>query len=416
MYTATAWSPDDKELLITSSARNGFRNVALLEVAGKQINWLTRANSDSTAGTFSPDGKYISWTGNAGGKQGIFLYDVAAKQPAPLGLPPGVNASGGSDTAFSRDSSRLLYSHSGPDAPKDLAVYSLSAKRSQQITYSFVAGVHGQDMVVPRLVNFPTSDGKLTISAWVYVPYNQIKNSQVPAVVFVHDGQATQFMDSFHPEMQFLANQGYFVIVPNYRGSTGFGAQFQDANRVDMGGGDLQDIVAAADWIVRTGYADRKKLIVMGTGYGGYLALMAATKAPVSWAAGVAIAPFVNWVTKVNNEDPRLRQYDLATMGDPEKNRELWQDRSPVSFADRLKIPLLLLAGANDPLHPKEEIQQMADAIRKHGGKAESKIYENEGHRFIRTEDAIDAWTRIAGFLKFYAPAPGCGQAACEVP
>jgi dipeptidyl aminopeptidase/acylaminoacyl peptidase len=234
-------------------------------------------------------------------------------------------------------------------------------------------------------------------------------------VVFVHDGPAEPFISSFNPDVQFLANQGYFVIAPNYRGTAGYGTPFLNANHLDMGGGDLQDVLAAADWIVKTGYVDPKKLIVMGSGYGGYLTMMAVTKAPATSAAAVAIAPSVNWVTKVKYEDPLLREYDLANMGDPEKNRELWQSRSPVSFADRAKAPMLLLAGGNDRRYPKEEAQQMADAVHKSGGKVELKVYENEGHQFVRTEDKVDAWKRIAGFLKFYVPAPGCGQAACEV-
>jgi dipeptidyl aminopeptidase/acylaminoacyl peptidase len=133
------------------------------------------------------------------------------------------------------------------------------------------------------------------------------------------------------------------------------------------------------------------------------------------WAAGVAIVPFVNWFTEVKNEDPLLREYDLATMGDPEKNKALWQDRSPINFVDRIKAPLLLLAGGNDPRCPKEEAQQVADAVRKNGGKVEFKIYENEGHGFARIENQIDAYKRVADFLKFYVPAPGCGPSTCEI-
>ena len=182
-----------------------------------------------------------------------------------------------------------------------------------------------------------------------------------------------------------------------------------DANRFDMGGGDLQDVLAAADWIQKTGYVDAKKLVVMGGSYGGYMTMMALTKAPEMWAAGVAMVPFVNWFTEVQNEDPQLRQYDLATMGDPVKNKDLWADRSPINAVDRIKAPVMLLAGGNDPRCPKSEAQQVADAIQKKGGSVELKIYEDEGHGFARVEDQIDAYTRIGNFLKKYVPAPPCG-------
>ena len=94
------------------------------------------------------------------------------------------------------------------------------------------------------------------------------------------------------------------MIAPNYRGSTGYGKEFEDANRFDMGGGDLEDVISAAEWIKKTGFIDPKKVAVMGGSYGGYLTMMAVTKAPDLWAAGVPIVPFVNWFTEIENEDP----------------------------------------------------------------------------------------------------------------
>ena len=106
----------------------------------------------------------------------------------------------------------------------------------------------------------------------------------------------------------------------------------------------------AAEWIKKSGFVDPKKLIVMGGSYGGYLSMMAVTKAPGMWAAGVPIVPFVNWFTEIANEDPSLREYDLATMGDPVKNKALYEDRSPINFVDQIKAPLLLLAEATIPV------------------------------------------------------------------
>src|SRR5204862_5957662 len=115
-----------------------------------------------------------------------------------------------------------------------------------------------------------------------------------------------------------------------------------------MGGGDMHDVLAGVDWIKQTSHLDAKKIAVMGGSYGGYMSMMAVTKAPEVWAAGVPIVPFVNYFTEVENEDPVLREYDLATMGDPVKNKALWEDRSPIYFVDRIKAALLILAGGHD--------------------------------------------------------------------
>ena len=163
-------------------------------------------------------------------------------------------------------------------------------------------------MVEPYLVHYPSKDGKWTISAFVYVPYNLPRNGEHPAIVYVHGGPTAQTVNAFNRFVQYMANQGYIVIAPNYRGSTGYGKEFQQANLFDMGGGDLQDVLAAADWIKQTGYVDPKKLILMGGSYGGYMTMMGVTKAPEMWAAGVPIVPFVNWFTEIQNEDPVLQQ------------------------------------------------------------------------------------------------------------
>jgi dipeptidyl aminopeptidase/acylaminoacyl peptidase len=263
-------------------------------------------------------------------------------------------------------------------------------------------------MVEPFLVHYPSRDGKWTISAFVYMTYNMARNNQNAAIVYVHGGPKSQSTASFNRFIQHIVNQGYMVIAPNYRGSTGYGRDFEDANLFDMGGGDLQDVLAAADWIKRTGYVDPKKITLMGGSYGGYLTMMGVTKAPDVWAAGVPIVPFVNYFTEIENEDPVLREMDLATMGDPVKNKALFEDRSPIFFVDKIKAPLLLLAGGNDPRCPKSETQQVVEAVTKLGGKAEYKIYENEGHGFARIENQIDAYKRVSDFLKAHVPPANC--------
>jgi len=405
-YRANDFSPDGKKLLVTSNAANGYDNVGLLDIATKKISWLTRDKWEIAGGNFSPDGKHVTWTANVDGNADIYLHDLVAGKTTPLPLAKGVNQLAGEHSAFNKDGARLLYNHNGATAPGDLWVYQLATGKSHQVTQSLVAGVHSEDMVEPFLVRYPSRDGKWTISAFVYVPYNMVRNGQNAAIVYVHGGPTSQTVNSFNRFIQHMVNQGYMVIAPNYRGSTGYGKEFQQANLFDMGGGDLQDVLAAADFIKQTGFLDPKKIVLMGASYGGYLTMMGVTKAPEVWAAAVPIVPFVNWFTEIQNEDPVLQQSDLATMGDLEKNKALFQDRSPIFFVDQIKAPLFLLAGRNDPRCPEEESRQVIDAIKKRGGIVEFKVYENEGHGLARVENQIDAYQRVSGFLKAHVP-PG---------
>lgn len=409
LYEAEDISPDGTKLLITSNAANGYDNVGLLDIANKKISWLTKDKWKISGGNFSPDGKSATWTANVDGNTEIYLHSLATGATKTLPLPKGVNYPVGAQSAFDHDGSRLLYNHNGPNAPGDLWTYGLASGKSQQITNSLVAGVRAEDMLEPFLVHFPSRDGKWTISAFVYVPYNMVRNGQNAALVYVHGGPTSQTVNSFNRFIQHMVNQGYMVIAPNYRGSTGYGKEFQQANLFDMGGGDLQDVLAAADFIKQTGYLDPKKIALVGGSYGGYLTMMGVTKSPDVWAAGVPIVPFVNWFTEIRNEDPVLQQSDLATMGDLEKNKDLFHDRSPIFFVDQIKAPLLLLAGGNDPRCPKEESQQVIDAVKKRGGTVELKVYENEGHGFAKVENQIDAYKRVSDFLKAHVPPADCG-------
>jgi dipeptidyl aminopeptidase/acylaminoacyl peptidase len=413
LYRATGWSPDGKQLLVTSNAENGFENVAVLNVATKKLNWLTHEKWDLWSGQFSPDGKILTWCADVDGESDIYVYSLATHRAEKLALPAGDNELAGANTAFSKDGARILYAHSGPTAANDLWVYSRATHKSQQLTHSMSAAISPNDMVKPYLVHYPSRDGKYTISAWAYMPYNILRNNSYPAIIWIHGGPYSQMMNDYNPFIQYILNQGYVVIAPNYRGSAGYGEQFKDANLMDMGGGDLQDVLGSVDFIEKTGYVDPKKLIVMGRSYGGYLTMMALTKHPDEWAAGVAIAPFVNWFTEYQNEDATLQASDTATMGDPVANKALWEDRSPINFVDKIKAPLLLIAGENDPRCPKSEAQQVADAIKKHGGTVQSKIYDDEGHSFGKWEDVIDHFKRVSDFLKVQVPSPGCG---CELP
>ena len=414
LYSAVDFSPGGKKLLITSNAANGYDNAGLLDIEPKKIAWLTKDKWEVSGGNFSPDGKRVLWIANVDGNTDIYEHDLASGKITSLPLPKGVNTLGGAESAFSRDGAHLLYYHNGPTSPNDVWAYSFTSAKSQRVTDSLVAGVRAEDMAEPTLVHYPSRDGKWTISAFVYMPYNLPRQAVSPAIVYVHGGPTAQTMNSFNRFVQYMVNQGYIVIAPNYRGSTGYGKEFQGANLFDMGGGDLQDVLAAADWIKQTGYVDPKKMILMGGSYGGYMTMMGVSKAPEMWAAGVPIVPFVNWFTEIEHEDPVLQQSDRATMGDPAKNKALFEDRSPIFFVDKITAPLLLLAGGHDPRCPKEETQQVVDAVKKRGGVAEYKIYENEGHGFAKVENQIDAYQRVADFLKAHVPPAECGCSLTE--
>ena len=289
-YSADDISPDGKHILFSSNADNGYENIGLLEVSTKKLSWLTKDKWEIRSREFSPDGKSITFNANVrDGNEDIYFYDLATGKSTALPIPKGVNNPAGGHSAFTKDGSRLLYYHNGPTAPGDLWVYTLATGKSHQVTHSLVAGVHADDMVEPYLVHYPSRDGKWTISAFLYVPFNMARNGQNAAIVYIHGGPTSQTLNSFNRFIQYAANQGYMVLAPNYRGSTGYGKEFQQAEFVRYGRRRFKrDVLAGVDWIKQTGHLDPKKIAVMGGSYGGYLSMMSVTKAPDVWASGSA--------------------------------------------------------------------------------------------------------------------------------
>ena len=252
------------------------------------IQWLTKDKWEIRGGEFSPDGKHITFSANVDGNEDIYLHDLATGKSTALANSQGRERARG--RAFGVQSgwpAAALQPQWADGSRRSVGLSTSASRKSRQITHSLVAGVRSEDMVEPYLVHYPSRDGKWTISAFLYVPFNMARNGQNAAIVYIHGGPTSQSMNSFNRFVQFAANQGYMVLAPNYRGSTGYGKEFQQANLFDMGGGDLQDVLAGVDWIKQTGHLDPKKIAVMGGSYGGYLSMMAVTKAPEVWAAGV---------------------------------------------------------------------------------------------------------------------------------
>ena len=213
-------------------------------------------------------------------------------------------------------------------------------------------------------------------------------------------------VDYFNREAAALASRGYVCIAPNVRGSTGYGMDFQRANHQDLGGGDLQDEVYAAHFLVATGYVDAKKIGITGGSYGGYMTLMAIGKTPEVWAAAVEEYGIINWFTMLEHEDPLLQEYEKSLLGDPVKDRKVYEDASPIQYLGRAKAPLLVLQGDNDIRVPKEEAEQVVETLRKAGGTVDAHYYANEGHGFSKRENQIDAIQRTIAWLDRYLKNP----------
>ncbi len=217
-----------------------------------------------------------------------------------------------------------------------------------------------------------------------------------------HAGPTWQVIDFWNPSVAALVSRGYICIAPNVRGSTGYGMDFQRANYQDLGGGDLQDEVHAAKFLQATGYVNPKKIGITGASYGGFMTLMAIGKTPNIWAAAVDLFGVIDWRTMLQNSDPELQQHIKALLGDPIKEKRVYETSSPITYIHNAKAPLLVLQGENDSRVPKEEAAQVVDLLKKDGKIVEAQYYANEGHGFEKRENQIDSIRRTVNWFDKY--------------
>ena len=400
-YLASSLSPDGGTLLLSSDAKGGYMNVALLDAATKKVTWVTDLKWEAFAGNFSPNGKNYTYVVNEDGVTDAYLAERSTNRAEKVDLPHGLNYFSGNPNEFAPQSDRVIVSHEASNQPGDLWVYNLTSRHADQLTFSAIASLRATPLPPSQIVHYKSFDGKI-ISALLWVPFNLKRDGSNPALVLPHGGPTGQVVDYWNTDVAALASRGYICIAPNPRGSTGYGLYFQKANFQDLGGGDLKDEVAAVDFLKATGYVDAKKIGITGGSYGGFMTLMAIGKTPDIWAAAVEEYGIINWSSMLKSSDPSLNEYLKGLLGDPDKNRKVYEEDSPITYIRNEKAPLLVLQGDHDPRVPKEEAQQVVDILKKEGRVVDVHYYPNEGHGFVKRENQIDSIRRTIAWFDQY--------------
>ena len=242
-------SPDGGTLLITSNAKGGYENVALLKIGTKELKWLTDTQWSADAVSFTPDGGGAVYLLNADGRITTRFVNLKTGVETERGVPAGMTQPATAPKAFLPDGSLVLL-HEDSSHPAEL--YRLAADNTfTQITHN--ANETLQHAVLPKsqLVTYKSFDGRM-ISAFVWVPINQKRDGTAAAVVMPHGGPTGQTADAFNGRAELLASRGFVVIAPNVRGSTGYGMEFQNANIKDLGGADLKDEISGVEFLKAT--------------------------------------------------------------------------------------------------------------------------------------------------------------------
>jgi dipeptidyl aminopeptidase/acylaminoacyl peptidase len=201
---------------------------------------------------------------------------------------------------------------------------------------------------------------------------------------------------------QYLLSRGIAILAPNVRGSTGYGKSYQKLIHRDWGGDELKDFEAAVQYLHAQPWVNRERIGVFGGSFGGFATLSCVTRLPDYWAAAVDVVGPSNLVTFAKAVPPTWRRMMADMVGDPETEVDFLMERSPITYVDRVKTPLFIIQGANDPRVVQAESDQMVERLRERGIEVRYDIYEDEGHGFTKRENELRAWRDMAGFFEQY--------------
>ncbi|HAI59083.1 MAG TPA: hypothetical protein DCM32_04300 [Xanthomonadaceae bacterium] len=338
---------------------------------------------DVTGFDIADDGRHLAFATNEDGIGRLHLRSIPDHRPIELPeLPVGVIGGMG----FSPDGTRIALTINTATSPSDVFVIDIAARTLTRWTQSEVGGLDTRRFVAPSLVRFESFDG-LSIPAFYYRPANVPAGTRLPVVIQIHGGPEAQAFPTFSPTIQYMVGElGMAVLVPNVRGSSGYGKTFLKLDNGKKRKDAVKDIGALLDWIGQQPGLDPTRVGVFGGSYGGYMVLATMVDYPERIAAGVNVVGISNFVTFLEATEAYRRDLRRVEYGDERDPamRAFMQEIAPANNAHRITSPLFVAQGANDPRVPLSEAEQIVRAVRANGRDVWYLVFNDEGHGFAK--------------------------------
>ena len=353
-------SPDGK-LVLFRSLRSGWTNYWIVEREGGSPRPVATEDFDQSHARWSPDGRHIAYVSNHNGTRDLRVVPASGGTPRILVAIEAMGAVGKPE--WSPDGTRISYTMSTPTVPEDLFVVSMDDGKTQQLTFSMPHGL-AERLVTPEKVSFPSTGG-FTIPAYLYRPPSANDGERFPGVVWVHGGPTSQFDDNMgrHQQVQFFVQRGFVVLLPNVRGSSGYGKAFEDANNGCWGRCDMEDVRAGVDYLKTLPYVNPDKMGITGTSYGGILSMAAVSFTQGLFQATIPISGYGD-MSDFHTDVPELQHIQLLNyeLGPYPENEDVYYQHSPIHFVQDATTPALILHGRGStvPWRPGQRDPEMA--------------------------------------------------------
>jgi dipeptidyl aminopeptidase/acylaminoacyl peptidase len=397
----TRWSPDGRQL-VTVLQNSGWNHLYLVSPGGGEPKQITDGAFEDETPQFSPDGKTIVFVSNRGVAETTNLWSIPCNggEPHQLGKfdVPGVV----SNPEWAADSKRLFFTRQSPVESSDLFVVELGTNAApRQLTHTTSMNYEASAQV-PERITWQSKDGK-KISGLLYKPAQTRPDTRLPLVVWVHGGPEGQDVYRADGWAQFLAQSGYLVLEPNYRGSSGYGEAFRNLNVEDSNGGEVDDVAGGAQYLVAQGLADPSRLAIGGGSHGGTMTAYMVVHYPDLFAAAIELYGVVDRDLFVQRTNPNSAiRWMMKMGGSPAEKPEVYKRANVLLQVDKVKTPLLVMHGEDDPQVPPANSAEFVKALRDHNKTVFYFTYPKELHGFAQPADRLDAWQKQLAFLEHY--------------
>ncbi|MBT8296604.1 MAG: alpha/beta fold hydrolase, partial [Gramella sp.] len=401
-YSPTGFNKDETIFFFTTDHGGEFNKLMSYNISTEAKTVVFETNWDVMYSTLSKNDKYRVIAINEDGSNKLILRDE--KNNRQLEMPE--FSDGNIVAAKFSDSENLLRLTVGTSkTPNNIYVYNLKTKEIQKLTRTLNPEIDPNDLVAGEVVRYKSFDD-LEIPAIFYKPKNASPNNKKPALVWVHGGPGGQSRVSYFALIQYLVNHGYAVLAVNNRGSSGYGKSFYKMDDKNHGEKDLQDVIYGKKWLQSQDYINKNQIGIIGGSYGGYMTMAAMTFTPDEFEVGVNIFGVTNWIRTLRSIPPFWEDYKKALyeeLGDPNTQDSIRLKKiSPLFHAEKVKNPVMVLQGANDPRVLQIESDEIVEAVRANNIPVEYMVFEDEGHGFIKKENEIKGYKQILLFLDKY--------------
>lgn len=392
---AGPWALTADSFLFLSDEAGEFSQGYRYHLANASKERIIAPEWDVVALFGTKDGRTYGFVTNEQGYFRTTLVDSqsGAQFPAPKELQDGVV----DEAVLAPNGKQLALILNRPTQPAELLLWDLTTGTVTCLTDCLEGRLDPAQMIAPELVTIPGPDHP--IPAWLYQPSGLAPGEQVPVLLSFHGGPEAQELPIWEPLYQYLLDQGIAVLAPNIRGSNGYGKRYQYLIYRDWGGGDLRDMEACAQWAAAQHWTKPSGLAVFGASYGGFAALSCATRLPSYWACAIDFCGPSNLVTVAKSLPPSFKPRLKGWLGDPEEDREFLLARSPITYVDQVRCPILIVQGAQDPRVVQAESDQMVEALRARGIPVEYLLFPDEGHGLAKQVNRERALKVMGEFL-----------------